>query len=218
MKVMAGAVVALLSLACASSSEAKKFKVVHGKNGFMFDARGLNQSIRVYSPTDEDPEPDRDGIAHDMMVLDNMSMWETRLGNLPERIKIALIVSSDRNAYALIYKGQRYIAYHPSVVQADGWYWLLGHEVGHHVCGHTQGAMSGRNWDRELEADRFSGHMLQVLGVHEQKPALLADTLRWMNAKLPKEGTVSHPPLQMRVNAVSEGYKNGSPCLERPSN
>ena len=84
------------------------------------------------------------------------------------------------NALAVTYKGNRYILYDKNFMKlindyTDDWssMFILAHEVGHHINGHTRDAALSKMLDEtslekqrqeELEADKFAGFILAKLG------------------------------------------------------
>jgi hypothetical protein len=115
------------------------------------------------------------------------------------------------DGFAAMRAGERYIVYDPSVFgygSSGPSRWLvLGHEIGHHVCGHTVGMMQSDPWAKELEADRYSGAAIRRLGYLS-----IQDELESARRTYSTEGSASHPPQAMRIEAIWNGYNNGSPC------
>ncbi|RYY66185.1 MAG: hypothetical protein EOO12_04950 [Chitinophagaceae bacterium] len=108
--------------------------------------------------------------------------------------------------------GFRYIVYDRNFMNAianraqTGWSHtaILAHEVGHHLQGHTTaggGSLTQRR-RQELEADEFSGFVLQKLG------ATLAEAQAAMQAlPEPEDETRSdHPARWRRLAAIKAGY------------
>jgi hypothetical protein len=87
----------------------------------------------------------------------------------------------------------------------------MGHELGHHVCGHTAGALVDSPWTKELEADTFSG-----MTIHSGSFGLdLQSAINYASQLFSAEGTPTHPPAAQRIQAIIGGYNNGSPCIGR---
>ncbi len=99
------------------------------------------------------------------------------------------------NAAAVISDGRRYILYNPRFAvelrRMNGRIWsfmsVLAHEVGHHLNGHTL-ANDGSRPPIELEADYFSGFVLQKMGA-PLTDAQLVMTRLW-NAEITRSSHV----------------------------
>lgn len=109
-------------------------------------------------------------------------------------------------AFAAIRDRQRWIVYNSAELfkAPDGkllWDSLgtLGHELGHHLAGHTASS-NQPNHVRELEADRFSGFILSRLG------ATLEQAVEWTH-DLNFSDTPSHPARAKRTAAAMEGWE-----------
>jgi hypothetical protein len=97
---------------------------------------------------------------------------------------------------------------------------VLGHEVGHHVCGHTVGVNATRPWEKELEADSVAGNIVRNM---EQAAAdgnvwasvSLDEIIAAANAIYSEQGSPTHPPRHMRIAAVLDGYHKGHQCAGR---
>src|SRR5262245_6407287 len=94
---------------------------------------------------------------------------------------------------------------------------VMGHELGHHICGHTAVSHTNAPWADELEADQFAG-----LTIRENEKQgggwglTLNDALGYARELLSGGGPgTTHPPLAQRINAILEGYRIGSPCVGR---
>ena len=74
---------------------------------------------------------------------------------------------------------------------------ILAHEIGHHLSGHTLDGLGSRP-KKELEADRFSGSILQKMGA-----TLDQATVNTFS----EEGSRTHPGMSARVAAVTNGWK-----------
>ena len=120
---------------------------------------------------------------------------------------------SINNALATIDDGIRYILYDPEFLTSISntyKYWgnmsILAHEVGHHINGHTLGtAISAyENQLQELEADEFSGHVMQKLGATlEQATETIAAI-----ASSGDDTYSTHPNKERRIIAITKGYNN----------
>jgi hypothetical protein len=196
-------------------ANAEKFTITK-KNAFVFDIPlAFGQKIEVYVPRRGEPwNDDVENDEHDQMSLAGLLDADPRISGTPITIARAYKV---RNAFAFIYKGERFIAFDPAL--AGGWSgtpsWTLtfAHELGHHICGHQDGAMQGNPWGRELEADRFSGSMVHLVE-HDFRLTLDA-VLQNARQIYATHGSPTHPPQSMRLAAIVEGYNKGSPCVDR---
>lgn len=111
------------------------------------------------------------------------------------------------NAAAVVVEGQRYILYNPGFAtelgRMNGRIWtllsVLAHEVGHHLNGHTLAA-NGSRPPIELEADYFSGFILQKLGSPR------SDAMLVMSRLAPEAGGSTHPGRNDRVSAIADGW------------
>lgn len=110
------------------------------------------------------------------------------------------------NAAAVIQGDQRLILYSQqfmlSVAQIEpDWaaISIMAHEVGHHLQGHTIQA-GGSRPSIELEADRYSGYVLQKMG------ASLAQAQAAINALVSDSGSSTHPPRSARLAAITNGW------------
>jgi tetratricopeptide (TPR) repeat protein len=120
---------------------------------------------------------------------------------------------SINNALATIDDGIRYILYDPKFLTSisnNTKYWgnmsILAHEVGHHINGHTLGSSvsAAENQLQELEADEFSGFVMQKLGATlEQATEIIAAI-----APDGDDTYSSHPKKQRRIIAITKGYNN----------
>ncbi len=84
------------------------------------------------------------------------------------------------------------------------WYtvYVFGHEIGHHLHGHTFGFNPDRHRG-ELDADRFGGWVVARLG------GRLEDALAFMPS-LSEKGGKTHPPRNERIIATRNGWLAGS--------
>ena len=117
-----------------------------------------------------------------------------------------LLQANIPNAAAILEGDKRYILYSLVFIQqieaatASAWAALtiLAHEVGHHLNGHTL-TKSGSRPLLELEADRFAGRAVKLMGGSLEQ-ALAAYQL------MPQQGTDTHPPRSARFEAVTRGW------------
>jgi hypothetical protein len=130
--------------------------------------------------------------------------------------------SNINNAVAVSYKGVRYILYDPefmSMLSSNTSNWtnlfILAHEVGHHVNGHSLDLVlyAGDIVDapelemkrqQELEADEFAGFVLAKLG------ASLTQTTSSVSELSNEDDTYStHPKRDKRVASIEKGWNRG---------
>lgn len=76
---------------------------------------------------------------------------------------------------------------------------IMAHEIGHHLSGHTL-VPGGSQPPIELEADRFSGFVLNKMG------ASLPDTTRAIETLIAEADGATHPGRAKRLKAVSAGW------------
>lgn len=114
-----------------------------------------------------------------------------------------------KNALACLQGNDRYILYNPNFLQefqADArtkWaaYGVLAHEIGHHVNFHNFTEKDvARCKEMELEADRFSGSVLRLLGATYEEAKSDVEAIK------EKAETETHPPVSARRLAVSNGW------------
>ena len=119
------------------------------------------------------------------------------------------------NAVAMNLGSTRYILYNPKFIQeistTSGNRWaalgILAHEVGHHLNGHTL-ASGGSRPPLELQADYFSGFVLQKLG------ATLVESTDVIERFAPETSSLTHPSRRERVASIAAGW--GSACDKDP--
>ena len=130
--------------------------------------------------------------------------------------------SDINNALAVSFKGVRYILYDPefmSMLSSDTSNWtnlfILAHEVGHHVNGHSLDLVlyAGeivdapelkKKREQELEADEFAGFILAKLGA-----SLIQTTLSVSKLSNEDDTYSTHPKRDKRISAIKIGYENG---------
>jgi hypothetical protein len=90
------------------------------------------------------------------------------------------------------------------------------------ACGHQSGFFHpNAPWDKELEADRFAGHAIRRFFEEEEydrtvtEQKLLAAIREVFVINAAHIASPTHPPLELRLAAFSDGWRNGSPCKER---
>ena len=114
------------------------------------------------------------------------------------------------NALAILNKqGKRYVLYNPGfinrVTRATGTRWaavsILAHEIGHHLYNSFAGKPN-RGLASELEADKFSGYVLEKMG------ATLEEAQAAMNMLSTPYATATHPARSERINSIASGWQN----------
>jgi hypothetical protein len=112
-----------------------------------------------------------------------------------------------RNAYATIIRNARWIIYDNNFLEDIDSYsatkWasisVLAHEMGHHYYNHVVGSQ-GSTPPKEIEADAFSGYVMQKLGAN------LNESLAAMNAIATDQASSSHPGKKDRLAAITRGW------------
>ena len=135
-----------------------------------------------------------------------------------------------KNALAIEYKGERYILYDKNFLESissntNSWsnLFILAHEVGHHVNGHTRDLLINSELNKasladirqdELEADKFAGFILASLG------ATLKEASQAINYIAPSgnDRFSSHPNREKRLEAVKSGFNQNKPLLKTNEN
>jgi hypothetical protein len=104
---------------------------------------------------------------------------------------------------------RRVIAFNPAFMKAaeaqvGGSPWgpisIMAHEIAHHLSGHTI-VPGGSRPEIELEADKFSGYVLQKMG------APLAEAQRMILTVGSTHGSPTHPAKDQRADAIQQGWR-----------
>ncbi|VWX54334.1 TPM domain-containing protein [Novosphingobium sp. 9U] len=112
---------------------------------------------------------------------------------------------------------RRVIAFNPKFMddaraQVGGSPWgpisIMAHEIAHHLSGHTI-VPGGSRPEIELEADKFSGFVLQKMGASRD------DATRMILKVGNVHGTPTHPDKQRRAQAIAQGWNES--CLQARS-
>jgi hypothetical protein len=114
-----------------------------------------------------------------------------------------------QNAYATILSGQRFIVYDNSFLEDIDAYaktkWasmsIMAHEMGHHYYNHVVSS-SGSTVPKEIEADAFSGYVMEKMG------ATLQQALAAMTAIGTDQQTITHPAKADRLVAITRGWNS----------
>lgn len=137
-----------------------------------------------------------DVIGKILSVVGLKPNFEVRAANVP-------------NAAAVILKNKRYILYNPKFISqinyASGTNWagisIIAHEIGHHLNGHTL-RLGGSRPDLELEADEFSGFVLNKLGADKNEAQVA------MAVAASQKSSHTHPARKDRLAAIADGWNN----------
>jgi hypothetical protein len=130
----------------------------------------------------------------------NVIDWKNENFNLKEQNGI-------QNAYATMSGGQRWIVYDNNFLEDIDAYaktkWasisIMAHEMGHHYYDHVVSG-KGSNVPSEIEADAFSGYMIQKQG------GTLEQALAAMTAIGTEKQTATHPAKAARLTAITRGW------------
>ena len=123
------------------------------------------------------------------------------------------------NAVALTYNGVRYIMYDPEFMNqlnySNDWskIFILAHEVGHHINGHSIDVILGINGlgkelslsekrTQELEADEFAGFVLGRLGASLSQAQSAIKSI----SNNEDDTYSTHPNKTKRLSAIKRGY------------
>lgn len=123
------------------------------------------------------------------------------------------------NAAAVVRGTNRFILYDPyfmrTIRKQTSSKWaaisIMAHEIGHHLNGHTLD-QEGSRPDKELEADYFSGFVLEKLG------ASLDEARTAMNKLGSANASTTHPAKNDRLVAIARGWSkscNANPKCEK---
>lgn len=116
-----------------------------------------------------------------------------------------------RNAYATIINNSRWIIYDNGFLEDIDAYtstkWssisILAHEMGHHYYNHVV-SRSGSTPPKEIEADAFSGYVMQRVG------ATLNESIAAISAIAADYASATHPAKRDRVAAITRGWNTGA--------
>ena len=135
-----------------------------------------------------------------------------------------LLVSCDEinNALAITFKGERYILYDKDFIDkiedmTNDWsgLFILAHEIGHHINGHTRDFLLAKILDEqskqkqreeELEADEFAGFVAAKLGAKYSDIENLIDLIS--SAGDDDDSYSTHPNKKKRLFAIGTGFAN----------
>ena len=111
------------------------------------------------------------------------------------------------NAYATIYRNQRYIVYDNNFLENLDKYaqtkWaslsVMAHEMGHHYRNHVVDSR-GSTPAKEIEADYFSGYVIAKMG------AGLNEAMAAMQRIASDRASATHPAKADRLRAITQGW------------
>jgi Zn-dependent protease with chaperone function len=114
------------------------------------------------------------------------------------------------NAAALMVNGKRVIVYDPQLItdieNVTDHDWpavsIFAHEIGHHLAGHTLSKVYNKQY--ELEADYFSGFILQKMGATLDEAQSVISLLR------DHPNMTDHPPQAERLAAIEQGWQEAA--------
>jgi Zn-dependent peptidase ImmA (M78 family) len=160
-----------------------------------FSFANNNSSQKIYSDTTSQVIPEaKEMLSEIMSVTGLQSNFELKEADV-------------LNIEASISHRKRYILYNPSFISQinnvtkNKWaaMFLLAHEVGHHLNGHTI-MKGGSTPELELEADQFAGFVLYKLG------ASLQQAQEVMKYIAKTEDSRTHPARSSRMLAIQTGW------------
>lgn len=116
------------------------------------------------------------------------------------------------NALATVCDGNKVIVYDRRIsprIGYDGAQAVIAHELGHHLCNHltVSKAASDESHDQELEADKFAGATLRMLGFSRESALSYLPLLM-------EQSTLSHPSRIKRKAALLAGWDDPGSGLE----
>ena len=117
------------------------------------------------------------------------------------------------SAVAIFHREGRVIVLDPGWARSGSAeaYLTIGHEAGHHFCGHTLPSFQGNPHEKELEADSFSGAAIKRFETYHGK-AFFREAIRAATRLYSEGGNRTHPPRAARIEAITLGYNSGSSC------
>lgn len=142
----------------------------------------------------------------DKSAIDAVKRISSMMGLVPRfEVKAADVA----NAAAVIRNKKRYILYNPDFMETvngstrSNWseISILAHEIAHHLNNHTL-ENDGSRPDTELEADQFSGFILQKMGASLQQAKLA------MQEIADDQPSATHPAKSTRMVAIALGWRN----------
>ncbi len=124
------------------------------------------------------------------------------------RVNFAIAEANVPNAVAVLRQGKRYILYNPHfmnhISRTTGTKWaaisVLAHEIGHHLYG-GQNNTGIPTMATELQADEFSGYVLEKMG------ATLPEAQAAMSLLPQTQASLTHPGRDDRISSIAKGWK-----------
>lgn len=114
----------------------------------------------------------------------------------------AILLDQNRIPRRVIAFNPRFMQQAAAKVGGDPWgpMSIMAHEIAHHLSGHTI-VPGGSRPEIELEADKFSGFVLQKMG------APLADATKMILTVGSDHSSPTHPAKQRRAEAIRQGWE-----------
>jgi hypothetical protein len=162
--------------------------------GCNFNKLSESKTLRVYSPGSREENQIRSILTYAGLPL-NFEIYAAEIDNAA-----ALIVNDKR----IIIYDKRFL----NIVDQKSYsYWssmsILAHEIGHHLSGHTLQTI-GSNHNAELEADKFSGFVLQKMG------ASLSQAQQAISIIASDYNSSTHPGKARRLEAIRSGWEQAN--------
>ncbi|MFZ4545216.1 MAG: M48 family metalloprotease, partial [Saprospiraceae bacterium] len=167
------------------------------------NACSYNKAVTVYDKINSDPSSQENSEA--IRIIDRL----VKPIGLPSNF-IPVKIDGIENCAAITKNGLRFIVYDNVFLQALSSYdnkdWIklsiFAHEIGHHLSGHTLYNSTSNEEQRtnELQADKFSGFLLQKLGASIEQATKGISILGDIN------DSNTHPAKGKRINAITQGY------------
>lgn len=125
-----------------------------------------------------------------------------------ENAAAVILLDANRIPRRVIAFNPKFMAEATAAVGGNKWgpISVMAHEIAHHLSGHTI-VPGGSRPEIELEADKFSGFVLQKMG------APLADATKMILTIGSAHGSPTHPDKQRRADAIGQGWMEA--CQQR---
>jgi hypothetical protein len=192
----------LAALAWSYQASAQQEWITIGKNARAFHERELGSlRILVEPPTVRDVE-----ILVELIGIPNTAKINALRLQIRKSIGIQNALGFEHNGYATVVYDPEWASRAP----AD-FYLVLGHELGHHFCGHYAHDSRSDFLASELEADRFGGASIKRFEIYHNR-AFFGAVVSAAKAKYEEKGSTLYPPRVARLEALAKGHEEGSPC------